>query len=115
MVTGIATPEPFKQHLRGVSPVAEHMDFADHHKFTKRDAGRIRRAWKSMGGERKLLITTEKDAMRFRQIGNYIDPEIRINMYYIPITISFAYNEGESFNDQILDYVRNSKRDRILC
>jgi len=114
MVTGIVSPEPLKQHLSVISPVAEHLAFADHHKFKERDAGKIGRVWKSMGGELKFLITTEKDAMRFREIGNFIDPEIRINMYYIPITVSFADNGEGSFNNKILDYVGNNKRDRIL-
>ncbi len=115
MVTGIVSPGPLKQHLSVISPVAAHLAFADHHKFTKRDAGKIGRVWKSVEGEHKFLVTTEKDAMRFREIGNYIDPEIRINMYYIPITISFVDNDGELFKNQILNYVRNNKRDRILC
>ncbi len=115
MVTGIVSPGPLIEHLSVISPVAEHLAFADHHKFTKRDAGKIGRVWKSMGGGRKFLVTTEKDAMRFREIGNYIDPEIRINMYYVPITISFVDNEGEPFKKKILNYVRNNKRDRILC
>ena len=114
MVTGIVSPGHLKQHLSVISPVAAHLDFPDHHSFSKRDAGKIGRVWNSFEGGRKLIVTTEKDAMRLREIGNYIDDEIKINMYYIPIKISFVDDDGELFKNQILNYVRNNKRDGIL-
>lgn len=115
MITGIVSPRPLKKHLRGITPKIKHMAFPDHHQYTKRDAARIREAWESLGEQRKVMMTSEKDAMRFRQTGDDIDPEIRKNMYYIPVTVSFIEKDGEAFNNQILHYVRNNKRDHIIC
>lgn len=114
MVTGIVSPRPLKKHLRSISPGIEQVIFPDHHRFKGKDIDRIRKVWDNMGAKRKFIITTEKDAMRFRDIGE-IDPEIKRHLYYVPITVSFIENDGATFKNQIVNYVRNNKRDHIIC
>lgn len=114
MVTGIVAPRPLKKHLRSISPGIEQVTFPDHHSFRGRDIKRIARVWQEIRNDRKFIMTTEKDAMRFQKFTN-MDPGIRENMYYIPITVSFIDNDGEVFNNQIITYVRKNKRDHILC
>lgn len=113
MITGIANPQLLKIHLNLISNRIEQICFSDHHQFTSQDINRIKVAWQSIKDKRKIIITTEKDAMRFA-VGNNIDPEIREKMYYIPIDIRFIENDGELFKNQILNYVRNNKREHII-
>lgn len=114
MVTGIVSPRPLKKHLRSISPRIEQLTFPDHHNFSRRDIDMIKDAWNSLGEGNKFVMTTEKDAMRLQMIGN-IEPEIKRNMYYIPITIHFIEGTGNSFKNKIIDYVRKNKKDHILC
>jgi len=113
LVTGIVSPDPLKKHLEGITRKIVQVTFPDHHQFTKKDIVRIESVWKSMDGDRKLLMTTEKDSMRFQKIG-ILAQEIRQNMYYIPITVSFIDDKGKFFKNQILQYVRTNKRDHLL-
>lgn len=114
MVTGIATPEPLKEYLDTIFPDVRQLIFPDHHRFREKDLRRISREWQSVGEGKKLIITTEKDAMRFRNIDVFM-PEIRENMFYIPVRVKFIDKEEDKFNKQIIDYVRKNKRDHIIC
>lgn len=114
MVTGIVSPRPLKKHLRSISSKIKQFTFPDHHKFTRRDIDMIGNAWNSLGESSKFVMTTEKDAMRLQKIGN-IEPEIKRNMYYIPVTIQFVEGTGDSFKNKITEYVGKNKKDHILC
>lgn len=113
MVTGIANPRIFKRHLRSLSTRITEMIYPDHHSFSQRDITQILRAYNNMQGEDRFIITTEKDATRLRKFAN-IDPEIKNRLFYIPIVIEFMNEDTENFNNQILKYVKNNKRDSIL-
>ena len=113
MVTGIASPSTLASHLRSISPAIEQLCFPDHHRFSQGDIQKIGRRLNSMEGDRNIIVTTEKDAMRLEKISN-IDPEIKKNIYYIPITVNFLEDDGEAFKYQILRYVKNNKRSHIL-
>jgi tetraacyldisaccharide 4'-kinase len=109
MVTGIATPSVFRNYLGGISGNILQLSFPDHHNYKRRDIKRIEKAWQSIEGENKFMVTTEKDAVRFSELTG-LDPEIKKNMYYIPLKISFVEKNSSTFNKQILDYVRKNKK-----
>ncbi len=114
MVTGIVSPRPLRKHLRSISPMISQLRFPDHHRFGERDVARIKDAWNSLGNNLRMLITTEKDAARLRQTPGLGD-ELKRNMYYVPVTVRFIDDNGETFNKKIIDYVGKNKRDHILC
>jgi tetraacyldisaccharide 4'-kinase len=113
MMTGVATPAPLYRHLRGIYPAIEQLSLPDHHRFAEKDMQNADRILDSLGGDRKIIITTEKDAVRFRKTAN-IDPLLRKNMYFIPITVKFLDEDGDGFKHQILRYVRSNKRKHIF-
>ena len=113
MVTGIANPRLFKQHLLSISHRIKEMTFPDHHSFSQKDVKIILHAYNKMEGEDRFIFMTEKDAMRLRKFAN-IDLEIKRRMFYIPIETKFLNEDTENFNKQILKYVTNNKRDSIL-
>ena len=109
MVTGIAAPSVFRNYLGGISGNILQLSFPDHHNYKRRDIKRIEKLWRSIEGDNKVLVTTEKDAVRFSEVAG-LDPEIKKNMYYIPVKIKFVEKNSSAFNKQILDYVRKNKK-----
>ena len=95
LVTGIANPQPLCDYLDQLHMDFEHLDFPDHHKFTKEDLNRIMEA--------PLVLTTEKDFMRLK--GGMSHP----NLYYIPIKMKFIGSKALEFDQQIERYVLNKK------
>lgn len=113
MVTGIASPDLLKDYLGGISSGIEKLFFPDHHNFTGEDMQRILKIWKSLDRKNKVIITTEKDAIRLQKRTD-IDSEIKQNIYYIPVKVSFIEKYGDMFKKQIIQYVKNNKRDHII-
>lgn len=113
IVTGIADSRPFKKHIRSISPRIKEIRFKDHHNFSSQDMKLIEQAYNEIENENKLIITTEKDAIRFHKFHNIAD-EFKKAWYYIPIEIEFLNNNKKSFNNYIIDYVTKNRRNNIL-
>lgn len=64
VVTGIADPAPFVEHVRSLGASTEHLRFPDHHAFTPADLRKAADRLATFAPGPELLVTTEKDAMR---------------------------------------------------
>jgi tetraacyldisaccharide 4'-kinase len=113
LMTGIANPEPFVDHLSGYFSEVVHMSFPDHHKFSDRDIANVTETFYNLSAKEKYLITTEKDAIRLREFTN-IAENLRYSAYYIPVGIKFLNNDKEEFDNLIVDYVRKNKRNNRI-
>ena len=60
-----------------------------------------------MIGKSKVIITTEKDAMRLMN-SSFLNKLDDIPVFVLPIKIKFHKEEGTSFNDEILNYINNN-------
>ncbi|MEI6678816.1 MAG: tetraacyldisaccharide 4'-kinase [Mariniphaga sp.] len=108
MVTGIANPASLKEYLKHSTHAIHEISYSDHHKYVENDINRIMTKFESLPMEKKIIITTEKDMVRFRDLKAV--PEIlRQNMYFIPVKISFLNNAEKEFDRKILSYVRENK------
>lgn len=113
LVTGIAAPENFYKYLSIYSNRIIHLKFPDHHSFTLNDLSKINSAYSSLDSGNRCLITTEKDAVRLKEIPNIAD-FIDKGTYYIPIGISFLNDDGEEFDNYISDYVKTNQSNSII-
>ncbi len=110
LVTGIAEPEPIISYLRENMLQVTPLVYPDHHRYTYEDYMHIREEYCNLPEGKRCLITTEKDAIRIREIMNENDfPDNRL--FYLRINVVFLNNEaGDEFNKYILDYVRENRR-----
>lgn len=114
LLTGIANPRPLKTHVRGISTKIEEIEYPDHYNYDAKDLHSIIERFSAIQGDKKYIITTEKDAMRLQQFAD-LDEELKAIMYYIPVSVKFLEpDEQANFNHQITSYVRNNKPDNIL-
>lgn len=63
-VSGIASPALFLDELKKRAKQVVSYPFADHHDFNKRDLLEVATAFVSLQEKNKLLVVTEKDAVR---------------------------------------------------
>ncbi len=111
LVAGIANPYPLEYELRNKCSELSTMYFKDHHRYTPEDIELIKRNYSDIYTRNKILVTTEKDAMRM------LDPSIieqasQLPFYYIPMEIEFHEKDKQLFDEIILNYVRQDKRKR---
>ena len=100
-VTGIAHPEPMLEEIKRSCRV-QHMAFADHHAYTARDVERIKEAYESMPGKRKIILTTEKDAVRLHDLVKGLP------VYVQPIEVAFHKEQDVDFDQYITSAVQEN-------
>ncbi|MCK9269484.1 MAG: tetraacyldisaccharide 4'-kinase [Bacteroidales bacterium] len=107
LFAGIANIYPLKEHVVNITNYQEIIEFGDHHRYTEKDYQKIRKQFENLFMKNKIIITTEKDAMRIAipQI-----PELLADLpvFYIPIEIKIHTEFRKCFNDQIRNYVRSN-------
>ena len=108
LVTGIANPAPLYEHLRSVSPKVTEIVFPDHHDFGAKDIQQIEKEFNEIKEDGKLIVTTEKDMIRFRAVEG-IPELIAKNLYYIPLKVTFLNKGDKDFDQKIRKYVRENK------
>ena len=112
LVTGIASAAPLVEKLREHTEHITHMEYGDHHNFTRSELQDICKTYAAIESEDKIIITTEKDAAR---LSSYpLDDMVKKNLYILPIEVKFLQDQQKSFDNYITDYVSKNSRNRIL-
>lgn len=86
LLTGVANPRPFVKHFRQYPFKKRVLHFPDHHDFKKKDLMEIMRKYEAEKGVRKIIITTEKDAVRLSH-NPYFPHDLKPFVFYIPIGV----------------------------
>lgn len=86
LLTGIAQPRYLVRYLRKFPFKVKVNHYPDHHNFTRHDILEIEKKFKEMPGQRKIIVTTEKDAVRLMH-NPYFPQEIKPFTFYQPISV----------------------------
>ena len=108
LVSGIANPGPLLNFLKKYAASTDHIQFPDHHDFSVKDMERITQHFVQLNSKHKIIVTTEKDAVKLREIEG-TDKKLKQFFYYIPVEVKFIDNDVKRFNRDILDYVGKNK------
>lgn len=86
LLTGIAHPRYFVRHFRNYPFKVKVDHFPDHHDFSRKDIEHIASRFHSLPGERKIIVTTEKDAVRLMH-NPYFPKSLKPFTFYLPVTV----------------------------
>jgi tetraacyldisaccharide 4'-kinase len=104
LVCGIANPRPLKAHLTKHTDSYDMLRYPDHHIFHSNDLQDIRQQFKKIKADKKVVLTTEKDAVRLEKF----EQELKdFPVYVIPIENQFLFNEADKFNIAITDFIKS--------
>ncbi len=104
LVCGIANPLPLKLYLENNVAVYFEKNFNDHHIFSIDDWKEIVEKFNSLDGPQKIILTTEKDAVRLEKFGELLNA---VPVYVLPIHHRFLFDEGNSFNNALTTFIDN--------
>lgn len=102
LVTGIANPQPMLTYLDQYNVAVKHVSFGDHHHFSDSDIGDILGTYQSVDIENKIILTTEKDAMRLIKW----KPLQNMPVFALPVQHRFLFGEGDEFNSLIVEFAK---------
>jgi len=113
LVTGIANPSGLAEYLKRKTDKLETIVFRDHHEFTADDLRSITETFNNIANANKIIVTTEKDAMRLR------NPELEeaskgLPIFYLPVEVVFHQNDKEQFDKMVLNYARQNQTNRFI-
>lgn len=107
LFTGIGNPAPMFTYLKEYASDVKHIQYSDHYQFTLQDITDIRAELDAIEGGNKIVVTTEKDAMRLRGT-DLQDIANTLPLYVLPIEVDFR-DKTQEFNETIINYVRTNK------
>ncbi len=101
LVTAIARVDYLRESLDQRVAELHDLSFGDHHQFTKRDLGRMVRIFGEIENPKKIILTTEKDAMRLYAHEAYLR-EQNLPLFALPAVVEFLDEPyGKTFDQWI--------------
>ena len=110
LITGIADATLLINYLESFKlKISMHFKYIDHYNYQIADVNKWIEEYSSMNTDNKIVITTEKDAMRLLhpKFENKID---ELPIYYLPIDAEIHEKDKAWFDNKVIDYVRASKK-----
>lgn len=107
LVTGISNPVPLKKWVEAQTSSYQLLQYRDHHIFTLEDLRDIKKEFKKLATEKKLVLTTEKDAVRLEKFADDIKG---LPFYVIPIEHKFLFDEKSAFDQSVISFIEKFER-----
>jgi tetraacyldisaccharide 4'-kinase len=104
LVTGIANPRPLQKRMEEYSMGYQMLQYPDHHIFSIDDLADIRKKLEAINTKDKIILTTEKDAVRLLKFKKEI---AELPIYVIPVRHHFLFNEGKEFEGIVTGFIDN--------
>ena len=108
LVCGIANPKPLKEYLSKQVETYYQLDYSDHYIFRIDDLKEIQKKFAAINAEQKIIITTEKDAVRLLKFTEQLRES---PLYVLPVRHKFLFDEGKLFDEKVMDFVKNFKKE----
>ena len=105
LFAGIANPSLLEDFVRSKCKTYKLITYKDHHKYTKGDLIQIKQEFEEIRTSKKIILTTEKDAMRLIHL-NLSAEWSNLPLFFISIAVQLHQQDEENFNQLILNYVR---------
>ena len=106
LISGIANPTPLKKYLSDHCGAYYEILYSDHHIFSIDDWKEIRKRFEAIPAPDKIILTTEKDAVRLIKFQESL---INFPVYVIPIAVRFLFKEEDRFSDFITTFIMRFK------
>ncbi|MBS1667197.1 MAG: tetraacyldisaccharide 4'-kinase [Bacteroidetes bacterium] len=106
LVTGIANPDQLKKYLLRKSKTYYEISYNDHYIYTIDDLNEIVRRFNAISASNKIILTTEKDAVRLMKFQQELSG---MPFYVIPIEPSILFGEGGKFISLVKNFIKDFK------
>lgn len=106
LISALASSSYLAEYLDKTVNYARILDFQDHHYFQKKDIANLAEQFQSLKSNRKIILTTEKDAVRLEEHREYFVQE-QLPIFILPIEVDFHFGERKGFENEIKQFLLN--------
>ena len=110
LLTAIAKSNFVEEYVATQGNLVKHFNFADHHYFTTKELEEINQFFEKNDIKEKIVITTEKDAMRLLLHKEWLTKE-GLGIFVLPVKMKFI-NTAEEFNNLTINFISEFKSKR---
>jgi tetraacyldisaccharide 4'-kinase len=104
LICGIANPTQLKEYLTANVYAYDMLRYPDHHIFDSDDLADIKKEFNRLPEGDKILLTTEKDAVRLLKFS----ADLRdFPIFVLPIRHSFLFNEAAKFDQLVTGFIQS--------
>lgn len=101
LLTGIAHPRYLVRYFRNYPFKVKVDHYPDHHNFSRSDIHDIEDRFNALSGERKIIVTTEKDAVRLMH-NPYFPQNLKPFTFYLPVNVKMInVLDDKNFIDEL--------------
>ncbi len=110
LVCGIARTEYLLDYVSECVGYLDLLHFGDHHVYRPEDIDLISSRYENLPGdsENKIILTTEKDAVRLEYFGTSITSR-RLPVFLLPLEVVFLFEDGALFDNYIHQFLLDFK------
>ena len=106
LICAIARTDYLVDYLESQVNEVKTLEYEDHRYFSKFDVSFLKKTFDEMDSKKKVILTTEKDAMRL-QLHHPFLQENKLPIFALPVQVAFHFDEGEKFDQEIKDFLLN--------
>lgn len=107
VVSAIARTDYLLHYLEGQLDEVRTIEYEDHHDFSRYEVAQIKEQFDKWDVEHKVLITTQKDAVRLEKHVNFIR-EHELPIFVLPVQVTFLGGEDQ-FQDLVKGFLLDFK------
>ena len=104
LICAIASTDYLVGYLEEQVARVHSLEYEDHHYFTNLDIGQLKNFYDKLESDKKLVVTTEKDATRLLAHRAFL-LEHKIPVFVLPVEVDFLFGEAEVFDQTIRDFL----------
>jgi tetraacyldisaccharide 4'-kinase len=108
LLSAIANTDYLIQHLRNEVKSLQTLEFEDHHYYTDDDLQQLLKRYRSIDSNNKIILTTEKDAMRLELLANFFWQN-NLPVFVLPIQVEFFDQDEVLFKEDLKKFLLEFK------
>jgi len=107
VISGIARVGTLLAHVKEKAGYVKSIEYGDHHEFSKYEVAQLKEHYDRMEGTQKVIVTTEKDAVRLEKHRLYLQQN-QLPVFVLPVSVTFGDDES-TFKEYIQDFLLDFK------
>ena len=106
LICAIARTDYLVNYLESQVNSVKTLEYEDHRYFSKFDISFLKTTFDNMESKKKIILTTEKDAMRLQLHHPFLQKN-KLSIFAVPVQVKFHFEEGESFDREVKQFLLN--------
>ncbi len=108
LISALASTSYLIHYLESKIDNLHSLEFTDHHQFTYDDMENFKKIFDGLTNQNKIILTTEKDAMRLDMHRKFI-LENKLPVFVLPVAVDFLFDQKTEFDDLIKTFLLDFK------